>query len=124
MGFTPAFDTLDTPETLVGGHPEILRARASHSTLRFGGLTFDPRTGATSWRGKTMALAVEDREVLAVLMRRAGQIVSRQSLAGLLSVSADRLDRRMLALRDSLKSAGATCLPVRVDGLGYVLWRC
>lgn len=124
MGYTPAFDTVDTSEALLDGHAEILRARASHEMLRFGGLSFDPRTGTASWRGKKLALAVEDREVLSVLMRRAGQIVSRHSLASLLGVTAERLDRQMLALREALKSAGASCLPVKVDGLGYVLWRC
>jgi len=124
MGYTPAFDAVDTPEALLDGQPEILRGRITREVLRFGGLSFEPRTGAASWRGKMLVLAVEDREVLGVLMRRAGQIVSRQSLANLLGVATERLDLRMLALREALKSAGASCLPVKVDGLGYVLWRC
>lgn len=124
MGYTPAFDTVDTPEALLGGHLDISRARASHEVLRFGGLAFDPRTGAASWRGKMLALSVEDREVLGVLMRRAGQIVSRTSLASMLAMPTERLDRRMLALREALKAAGVCCLPVKVDGLGYVFWRC
>lgn len=124
MGYTPAFDTVETSEALLDGHPEILRGRVPHEVLRFGGLSFDPRTGAASWRGKMLALTVADREMLSVLMRRAGQIVSRQSLASMLNTTPEQLDRRMLALRETLKAAGATCLPVKVDGLGYVLWRC
>lgn len=124
MGYTPAFDTVETSEALLDGHPEILRGRVPHEVLRFGGLSFDPRTGAASWRGKMLALTVADREMLSVLMRRAGQIVSRQSLASMLNTTTEQLDRRMLALRETLKAAGATCLPVKVDGLGYVLWRC
>ena len=57
-------------------------------------------------------------------MRRAGQIVNRRTLAAALSVTVDRLDERIERLRDELRQAGATCLPCRVDGLGYVLWRC
>lgn len=124
MGYTPAFDTLDLPQALLDGHDTVFHGRAVQDVLRFGGLSFDPRTGATSWRGKMLALAVEDREVLGLLMGRAGQIVSRQLLAGLLSVTTDLLDRRVLTLRMALKAAGVTCLPVKVDGLGYVLWRC
>ena len=124
MGYTPAFDTVDTSEALLDGHPEILRGRVPHEVLRFGGLSFDPRTGAASWRGKMLVLAVADREVLGVLMRRAGQILTRQSLAIMIGTTAEQLDHRMLALCEALKAVGATCLPVKVDGLGYVLWRC
>lgn len=127
MGYTPVFDTLDTPQSLLGDSDSMLRrgnARAAQELLRFGGLTFDPRTGAASWCGKMLTLPVQEREALAVLMRRAGQIVSYQTLASMLGVTVDRLDRRVQALRNALKAAGARCLPVPVDGLGYVLWRC
>ncbi|HLZ23695.1 MAG TPA: helix-turn-helix domain-containing protein [Ktedonobacterales bacterium] len=124
MGYSPAFDTVDTTEALLDRHAVLAHSRARHEVLRFGGLGFDPRTGAANWRGKTLALAVQDREVLGVLMHRAGQIVSRQSLTSLLGVPAERLERRMLQLREALKAAGVSCLPVNVDGLGYVLWRC
>lgn len=127
MGFTPTFDTLDTPDSVLDHTADMLQrggTRIAHDVLRFGGLAFDSRNGMASWRGKTLTLPVREREALSVLMRRAGQILSRQSLASLLGVAADRLDDRMQALRHQLKSAGVTCLPVHVDGLGYVLWRC
>lgn len=127
MSYTPAFDTLDTLPSLLGDSASVSRkgaVRTAQEILRFGGLTFDPRTGAVSWCGKMLTLPVQEREALGVLMRRAGQILSRQTLASLLGVTVDRLDRRMQSLHHSLKASGARCLPVSVEGLGYVLWRC
>lgn len=100
--------------------PSALRSRR---VLRFGGLAMDALTGATSWRGKTIALPVADRELLRVFLRHAGQIISRQRLAASLCISAEVLDRRVKTVREALKNAGSTCLPYPVAGLGYVLWR-
>lgn len=127
MSYTPAFDTLDTLPSLLGDSvsmPHRGSTLTAPEILRFGGLTFDPRTGAVNWCGKMLTLPAQEREALGVLMRRAGQILSRQTLASLLGVTVDRLDRRMQTLRHALKASGARCLPVPVEGLGYVLWRC
>lgn len=126
MGYTPAFDTLNTSEAIADSatlsrHTDTLRG--ARQILRFGGLAMDSMTGATSWRGKMVALSVEEREVLGVLMRRAGQIMSRERLATMLGTTYDVVDRTVKDLRDTLKSAGSTCLPCQVDGLGYILWR-
>ncbi|HST88336.1 MAG TPA: hypothetical protein VLJ14_08165 [Ktedonobacterales bacterium] len=128
MGITPTFDTstvIDTrrPDATVTDRA-LPSARVASTLMRFGGLAMDTRTGATQWCGRAIQLTVEDRETLANLMRRAGQIVNRRTLAAALSVTVDRLDERIERLRDELRQAGATCLPCRVDGLGYVLWRC
>lgn len=98
-------------------------ALRSRRILRCGGLAMDAVTGATSWRGKTFALPVADRELLRVFLRRAGQIISRQRLAATLGISTEMLDRRVKAVRETLQSAGSTCLPYTVAGLGYILWR-
>ena len=127
MGYTPAFDTLNTPGVIADSATLTQAAdtlRGARQILRFGGLAMDSMTGATSWRGKVVALPVEEREVLSVLMRRAGQIISRERLATTLGTTHDALDRTIQELRDTLKSAGATCLPIEVAGLGYILWRC
>lgn len=99
--------------------PSALRSR---QILRSGGLAMDALTGATNWRGTTIALPVADRELLCVFLRRADQIISRQRLAATLGISAEVLDRRVKAVREALKNAGSTCLPYTVEGLGYVLW--
>jgi DNA-binding response OmpR family regulator len=98
----------------LGGPPQF---------LRFGGLAMESRTGATSWRGKRLALSDGDRDLLRVLLRRAGQIVSRERLAAKLRAPAGVVDRRVQRLRDRLNQAGSTTLPYRVNGLGYILWR-
>ena len=98
-------------------------ARRSRQILRVGGLAMDTLTGATSWRGKLFTLPVADRELLGVFMRHAGQIISRRSLAATLGITAEELDRQVQALCMALKSAGSTCLPYTVEGLGYVLRR-
>jgi DNA-binding response OmpR family regulator len=99
-------------------------SRATREMMRYGGLVMDPVTGATHFRGKAVALALEERELLGTLMRRAGQIISRERLAAAVGIAVDALDRRVETLRSDLKAAGVNCLPCRADGLGYVLWRC
>ena len=128
MGITPTFDTsavIDTrrPDVTVADRA-LPSVRSSTAPMRFGGLAIDMRTGATHWCGRAIQLSVEDRETLATLMRRAGQIVSPRSLAVTPGVTVDKLDERIERLKSALRQAGATCLPCRVDGLGYVLWRC
>jgi DNA-binding response OmpR family regulator len=128
MSFSPVFDTPDSTLVLTDERLELVRSarvsRATREMLRYGGLIMDPVTGATHFRGKAVVLALEEREMLGTLMRRAGQIVSRERLAAAVGIPMDALDRRVEALRSDLKAAGVTCLPCRVDGLGYVLWRC
>jgi DNA-binding response OmpR family regulator len=128
MGITPTFDTsavIDTRRSDVSVTDRALPAgRVASTLMRFGGLAMDTRTGATQWGGRAIQLSVEERETLANLMRRAGQIVNRRTLATALNITVDKLDERIEHLRDELRQAGATCLPCRVDGLGYVLWRC
>jgi DNA-binding response OmpR family regulator len=129
MGFTPTFDTLDTHTSLTDEITETptfprIAARPTREVLRFGGLSMDPVTGAVYFRGKSVALALDERELLGILLRRAGQILSAERLAILLRTRADTLADRMDGLRETLKAAGVTCLPCRADGLGYILWRC
>lgn len=128
MGTTPTFDmsaVIGIRRSDAGVEDRALPSvRVASAPMRFGGLSMDTRTGATQWRGRTIPLSVQDRETLANLMRRAGQIVSPHTLAASLSIPVDALDARIERLKSELRHAGATCLPCRVEGLGYVLWRC
>jgi DNA-binding response OmpR family regulator len=127
MGYTPAFNTSDALEGAGNGRlvslSSVDRLRATRAMLRFGGLEMDPVSGVVHWRGKTVALSSEEREVLSVLMRRAGQIVSRERLVASLGVAGDAVDQRMESLKMRLMATGAVALPRKCDGLGYVLWR-
>jgi DNA-binding response OmpR family regulator len=128
MSFSPVFDTPDTTLVLTDERLQLARSahvsRAAREMLRYGGLIMDPVTGVTHFRGKALSLTLEERELLGTMMRRAGQIIGRERLAATVGIAVDTLDRRVETLRSDLKAAGVTCLPCRVDGLGYVLWRC
>ncbi len=126
MGYSPAFDTFFSPEpTLyddVARLPEEMERR-TQPLLRFAGLTMDPVTGATYYNGRRISLAREDRELLSVLLRRAGQIIRSERLATMMGTDSEAVDQRVQSLRKTLKAAGAGCMPYRAEGLGYVLWR-
>ena len=92
-------------------------------TLRVGAYTVDAKTAAIRWRGESLRLSDEQRQMLRVLLHHAGQILSCERLASLLNTTADRIDMRIAALRASLEAAGVTWLPRRAEGCGYILWR-
>jgi len=69
-------------------------------------------------------LSVEESALLHVLLSRAGQIVSGERLAATLDLDESTLTERVAALKTTLKQSGSTTLPYRVQGLGYILWRC
>lgn len=124
MGFTPVFDTVEPHEPLPHSDSIVLTRPTTRAALRFGGLTMDPVQGVVHFRGHIVSLSRDERETLTALLRRAGQIVSRERLAAMMSVRVDTVDKRVQGLRATLKSAGVSCLPIPVDGLGYILWRC
>ena len=128
MGYTPAFDAIDTNEMTNSAYVDLGRTldatRMKRELLRFAGLAMDPVNGVTYVRGKVVQLAAGERELLSVMLRRAGQIVTRERLSALMGVTSATLDERMEALRMQLKAAGASCLPCSAEGLGYILLRC
>ncbi|HEV2460305.1 MAG TPA: hypothetical protein VGS80_18260 [Ktedonobacterales bacterium] len=130
MAYTPAFDTLDSVEPLAAAAVDLKEERrptrrpTPRASLRFGGFQMDPLTGATSWGGRSLTLSAGDRQLLAVLLRRGGQIVSREYLATALGTTVRAMEERVERLTTMLKHEGVRCLPCQVDGLGYVLWRC
>jgi DNA-binding response OmpR family regulator len=105
--------------TLADSSPALRRPKL----LRVGAYTMDPATGAIRWRGEGLHLGLEERELLGVMLQRAGQILSCERLATLLSTTVESIDARVGALRDKLVADGVTWLPRKVDGCGYILWR-
>lgn len=112
----------DTPPRLQN-MPRFDGKRVTRTLLRFGGLTMEPVTGATSWRGKMLQLGADDRVLLGVLLRRGGQIMSSERLAAMVGASVEALELQMAAMTETLRQAGVTCLPRRARGLGWILWR-
>ena len=96
----------------------------TRDVLKFHGLTMDSATGATYWRSTRLALNATERAVLALLLRRAGQILSRERIASLVGLAVDDVDRTVMNLRQTLTSVGATCFPCQADGVGYIFWHC
>jgi DNA-binding response OmpR family regulator len=99
------------------------RPRLSSEVLRYRGMVMNTITGAVLVHGRPTQLALRERELLATLMRRAGQIVTPMWLATQLRISATEVEALAAALTSALREAGASCLPRHVEGVGYVLWR-
>lgn len=91
--------------------------------LRLGALSMDPRSGAVRWRGETLHLSTDERELLAELLRHAGQIMSADRLATRLHARRDAVEVRMRKLIKTMHDEGVRLVPRQVEGCGYVLWR-
>lgn len=111
------------PGTLSPGSSFPSRPRLGPEVLRYRGIVMNLLTGSVLVHGHPTQLAVPHRELLAALMRRSGQIVSPMWLATQLRVSITEIEKLAVSLSEALEDAGAVCLPRRVEGLGYVLWR-
>jgi len=127
MGLTSPFDTTDNMDsTILDSHISeiaISENRATQGPLRYGGFTMDIRTGVTHWRGRVLELSLEERELMGILLRHAGQILSTERFARQLRTEPRLVEVRMTALATRLKQGGISCRPYKASGLGYVLWR-
>ena len=129
MDYMPVESTLNTDEALFEAPPGASwtrfpkRSQAEGETLRYRGLAFNLATGAVLLQERQVRLAATERELLKALMRRAGQIISAARLSEQLGVTISEIEAGARALTDTLAKAGSCCLPRRVEGLGYVLWR-
>lgn len=117
---TPTDEAIFTPASPGSSFPS--RPRLGPETLRYRGVMMNTLTGLTLVQGRPARLAVRERELLAALMRRSGQIVSPAWLAAQLHASVDEIEELAARLNAALREAGASCLPRHVEGLGYVLW--
>ena len=120
---TPFMDELILSDGAMPGSSFPGRRRDAAGVLRYRGMVMNTLTGSLLVHGRPARLAVKERELLATLMRRAGQIVSPKWLAAQLGTTIDEVDTLANALCGSLREVGAQCLPRQVQGLGYVLWR-
>ena len=112
-------DAAATQLTLSDSAPLLRRPKV----MRVGGYTMDMVSGAVRWRGEALRLDLEERELLGILLQRAGQILSCERLASMLGTSAAVAESRLVTLREKLQIDGVTWLPRRVSGCGYILWR-
>lgn len=99
------------------------RPRHGAEIVRYRGMVMNTLTGSILIHGRPVRLALQERELLAALMRRSGQIVSPKWLAMQLQAGVEEVESLVAALTSTLREAGAQCLPRHVEGLGYVLWR-
>jgi two-component system response regulator QseB len=99
------------------------RPRQGAEVVRYRGMVMNTLTGSILVQGRPVRLAVRERELLAALMRRSGQIVSPKWLAMQIHAGIEEIDELAATLTSALREAGAQCLPRQVEGLGYVLWR-
>lgn len=97
--------------------------RAAGEVLRYRGLSLDLATGEALLGERAVALSARERLLLTALMQRAGQIVSVSWLAKQVGCVESDLAAAARSLAVALSRAGKCCLPRRVEGLGYILWR-
>src|SRR5262245_40781604 len=86
--------------------------------MRIGGYTMDMLSGAVRWRGEAVQLDLEERELLGILLQRAGQILSCERLASMLGTTVEGAEARVATLRERLQADGVTWLPRKVNGCG------
>lgn len=128
MDYMPLRPPLEADEALFDAPPGSSWTRyptrqRPENTLRYRGLELDLTTGGAYLNDRPVRLATGERDLLQALMRRAGQIVTDAQLAIQTECAIAELESLVDSLAVSLAEAGASVLPRRVDGLGYILWR-
>lgn len=94
--------------------------------LRAGSLTFDTGTRCAFVNGERLDLTRRECDVLDILMRRAGRVVSRASIENAVyhlesDISANAIEATMSRLRRKLTTLGAGHLLVTRRGDGYMI---
>ena len=128
MDYTPFDETTFTDGAVLAGDTAPWssfpgRKAPDPEVLHYRGVVMNTLTGAVLVHGRAAQLGVREREFLATLMRRAGQIVSPKWLASQIHATIEEVDALAASLTVALREVGAQCLPRHVEGLGYVLWR-
>lgn len=99
------------------------------TSLSFGRLSIDPVKRVVTIMGEIVTLGRKELEILILLTKRAGDIVTRENILNALYENADMYDRtvdsHMSHLRKKLREAAGTQLQINsVYGLGYRLeWK-
>jgi len=100
--------------------------RVLGSVLDLGNVSFDTSVRQVKVSGKTIAIARREIAALELLMRRAGEVVSKKSLEDLLygltsDVNPNAVEAVISRLRKRLEGAGAECEIHTLRGIGYLL---
>lgn len=107
----------------------VKRIAPNMQTIKFGDLTIDPAKRIVTLMGQLLSLGRKEMEILSLLARRAGDIVTRETILATLYEEADLYDRtvdsHMSHLRRKLREVAGQSLQISsVYGLGYRLeWR-
>ena len=117
-----------SPDELVARLRAVLRRAGTYQgrELTCGNLRFDGDTTQLTVAGRIVALSQREAGVLALLMRRAGQVVTRRLAEDQLFGTGETLGSNAIEvyihrLRAKLESAGASVEIVTVRGVGYLL---
>lgn len=98
-------------------------------TIRFGDLTIDPAKRVVTLMGEMISLGRKELEILTMLARKAGDIVTREAILNSIYDNAELYDRtvdsHMSHLRKKLREVAGKSLQISsVYGLGYRLeWK-
>ena len=100
--------------------------RVLGSVLDLGNVSFDTSVRQVKVSGKTIAIARREIAALELLMRRAGEVVSKKSLEDLLygltsDVNPNAVEAVISRLRKRMEGAGAECEIHTLRGIGYLL---
>lgn len=129
MDYTPVEPLFEPDEAMFDAPPGASWTRLPRKrqpageTLRYRGLAYNLATGVVILNDRQMRLNAPECDLLRALMHKAGQIVSAARLADQLGVPVNEVEARARTLARSLADFNAPCLPRRVEGLGYILWR-
>lgn len=109
---------------------KFIKRLAPHlQTIRFGDLTIDPSKRIVTLMGEMISLGRKELDILTLLARRSGDIVTRESILNSLYENADLYDRtvdsHMSHLRKKIREVAGKSLQITsVYGLGYRLeWK-
>ncbi len=123
MDYVKFSETSGLPNVEIDASEESIALLRRVRPMRIGAYTMDATTNMIRWRGETLRLSQNDRQMLHVMLQHAGQILSSERLAALLQIASDKVDAQIHSLRIALEAAGVTWLPRRAEGCGYILWR-
>lgn len=109
---------------------KFVKRLAPHlQTIRFGDLTIDPSKRIVTLMGEMISLGRKELDILTLLARRSGDIVTRETILNSLYENADLYDRtvdsHMSHLRKKIREVAGKSLQITsVYGLGYRLeWK-
>lgn len=117
----------DVDELVARLHAVLRRQGAMSGTeLRFGNLRFEPVSGDLVVGETPVILTARERQFAALLLRRFGQVVSKQlaedQLYGLSDpVGSNALEVQAYRLRRKLEAAGASVRIETIRGVGYMM---